>query len=146
MIQYLHDRKRCEKERRLHVQWREILPSDDLQSTSSPSASFATDDVAAEKSRQLSTSYDGTALPSFQKYRSTVRVRTTLTSALISLAKRRASVGPFTAATDPVIPSRMRGRLEVTESLISRRNERNGRGRGHGKNDGREKERTAAAE
>ena len=140
MLQYLHDRKRCEKERRLHVQWREILPSDDLQSTSSPSASFATDDVAAEKSRQLSTSYDGTALPSFQKYRSTVRVRTTLTSALSSLAKRRASLGPFTAATDPVIPSRMRGRLEVTE------NERNGRGRGHGKNDGREKERTAAAQ
>ena len=95
-----------------------MRPSDDLQSTSSPSTSFATDDVDAKKSRQLSTSYDGTALPSFQKYRSTVRVRTTLTSALTSLAKRRASLGPFTAATDPVIPSRMRGRLEVTESLL----------------------------
>jgi hypothetical protein len=67
--------------------------------------------VAVINSLQLSMSYDATALSSFQKYVSTVLVKMTLTSALTSsLAKRRASFGPLTAATDPVIPSRMRGR------------------------------------
>lgn len=102
------------------LQWRNILPLDAHESPSSRSSSiFVAVDVDANKSLQLTTSYDETALPSFQKYCSTVRVRTTLTSASTSFAKRRASLGPLTAATDPVIPSRMRGLLFIVFVVLS---------------------------
>ena len=102
------------------LQWRNILTLDAHESQSSRSSSiFVAVDVDANKSLQLTTSYDETALPSFQKYCSTVRVRTTLTSASTSFAKRRASLGPLTAATDPVIPSSMRGLLFIVYCLWS---------------------------
>ena len=97
-----------------NLQWIDILPLDDFQSPSSMQTSLDIDgdiSTASLNSLQLSPSYDETALPSFQKYCSTVRVSTTFTSAFNSFAKRRASLGPLTAATDPVTPSRMRGLL-----------------------------------